>query len=131
MSLQDKGALRCQNYLTSKASGRVDFFRDGFLAYINKRMIGRVGLAQDAADFVAAEKLGPDALDLRFDFDAFRIAVLGLKRAVKSVLMDQKIVAGIGNIQAFKLQAEPTFLRSLSPANSTQLEKDQTCRATK
>lgn len=77
---------------------RFDFANDGCLAYTNKRMIGRVGLVEDAADFIAAEKLGPDALDRRFDFDAFKSAVLGRKRDVKSVLMDQEIIAGIGNI---------------------------------
>src|SRR3974390_2378542 len=61
-------------------------------------MIGRIGLVEDAADFIADEKLGPDAIDRRFDFDVFKTAVRGLKRDVKSVLMDQEIVAGIGNI---------------------------------
>jgi formamidopyrimidine-DNA glycosylase len=77
---------------------RLDFRNDGCLAYTNKRMIGRVGLAEDADDFIAAEKLGPDALDPRFDFDAFKSAVFGIERDVKSVLMDQEIMAGIGNI---------------------------------
>ncbi len=77
---------------------RLDFADDGSLAYTNKRMIGRVGLVEDAADFIAAEKLGPDALDRRFDFAAFKVAVLGGKRDVKSVLMDQEVMAGIGNI---------------------------------
>lgn len=77
---------------------RLDFAADGSLAYTNKRMIGRVGLVEDAADFIAAEKLGADALDRRFDLDAFKAAVLGSKRDVKSVLMDQQLMAGIGNI---------------------------------
>jgi formamidopyrimidine-DNA glycosylase len=77
---------------------RLDFAGDGSLAYTNKRMIGRVGLAVDAADFIAGEKLGPDALDPRFDFGAFRTAVGSIKRDVKSVLMDQEVVSGIGNI---------------------------------
>ena len=51
---------------------RFDFAGDGSLAYTNKRMIGRVGLIEDAADFIADEKLGPDALDRRFDFRAFK-----------------------------------------------------------
>jgi formamidopyrimidine-DNA glycosylase len=77
---------------------RLDFANDGCLAYTNKRMIGRVGLVEDAADFIADEKLGPDALDPRLDFDAFKKAASGSKRDVKSVLMDQEILAGIGNI---------------------------------
>jgi formamidopyrimidine-DNA glycosylase len=91
---------------------RLDFANDGSLAYINKRMIGRVGLVEDAADFIAAEELGPDALDPRLDFHAFKTSVIGIKRDVKSVLMDQKIIAGIGNIYSdeilFQAHINPT-----------------------
>jgi formamidopyrimidine-DNA glycosylase len=90
---------------------RLDFSGDGSLAYINKRMIGRVGVVEDAADFVAAEKLGVDALDRRLNFSVFKATVLGLKRDVKSVLMDQQIIAGIGNIYSdeilFQAQIHP------------------------
>jgi len=91
---------------------RFDFANDGSLAYTNKRMIGRVGLADDAAAFIAEEKLGPDALDPRFDFPAFKAAVLGSKRDVKSVLMDQQIVAGIGNVYSDEI----LFQARLDPA---------------
>ena len=91
---------------------RLDFAGDGSLAYTNKRMIGRVGLVEDAADFVAAEKLGPDALDRRFDFDAFKTAVRGTKREVKSVLMDQEVIAGIGNIYSDEI----LFQARINPA---------------
>jgi len=91
---------------------RLDFAGDGALAYTNKRMIGRVGLAADAADFIADEKLGPDALDRRFDFSAFKAAVLGRKRDVKSILMDQQILAGIGNIYS----DESLFQARINPA---------------
>jgi formamidopyrimidine-DNA glycosylase len=91
---------------------RLDFAKDGCLAYTNKRMIGRVGWVEDAADFIAAEKLGPDALDRNFDFDAFRTAVLGSKRDVKSVLMDQEIIAGIGNIYSDEI----LFQARINPA---------------
>jgi formamidopyrimidine-DNA glycosylase len=91
---------------------RLDFADDGSLAYTNKRMIGRVGLVDDAADFIAAEKLGPDALDRRFDLDAFKAAVLGSKRDVKAVLMDQQLMAGIGNIYSDEI----LFQAGMSPA---------------
>jgi formamidopyrimidine-DNA glycosylase len=105
---------------------RFDFANDGSLAYTNKRMIGRVGLADDAADFIAAEKLGPDALDRRLDFDAFKTAVLGLKRDVKSVLMEQQVIAGIGNIYSdeilFQARLNPVErIDKLSPAELKRL----------
>ena len=72
--------------------------KGGALAYTNKRMIGRVSLSDGADDFIAQEKLGPDALDPHFGVGAFAAALAGTTRNVKSVLMDQEIVAGIGNI---------------------------------
>lgn len=96
---------------------RFDFVNDGSLAYTNKRMIGHIGLVEDVADFIADEKLGPDALDRRFDFDAFKAAVLGSKRDVKSILMDQRVMAGIGNI----FSDEILFQARVNPA--VQIDK--------
>ena len=105
---------------------RLDFAADGCLAYTNKRMIGRVGLIKNAAAFIDDEKLGPDALDRRFDFVAFKAAVLGIKRDVKSVLMDQEIVAGIGNIYSdeilFQARINPAaHMDKLAPNRLKQL----------
>jgi len=105
---------------------RLDFAADGCLAYSNKRMIGRVGLVDDEDDFIAAEKLGPDAVDPRFDLAAFKTAVLASKRDVKSVLMDQEIVAGVGNIYSdeilFRARINPAAcIRQLSPDDIKRL----------
>ena len=77
---------------------RFDFAGGHHLAYVNPRLLGRVGLAPDADAFIAAEGLGPDALDPRFDLAAFELALEGRKRDVKSLLMDQEVLAGVGNI---------------------------------
>ena len=79
---------------------RLDFEGGLHLAYVNRRMLGRVGLADDADEFIAAEELGPDALDPAFDLAAFSRALEGRRRDVKSALMDQSLMAGIGNIYA-------------------------------
>jgi len=84
----------------------LDLAGHSHLAYINKRMIGRVGLAPNADAFIAAEKLGPDALDRRFTLTAFKKAIAGTHRDVKSVLMDQEIMAGVGNIYADEILFE-------------------------
>ena len=95
-------------------------------AYTNKRMIGRVGLVEDASDFIAHENLGPDALDRHFDIAAFLKAVAGARRDVKSVLMDQQIIAGIGNIYSdeilFQARIDPkTRIDKLDPPQITRL----------
>jgi formamidopyrimidine-DNA glycosylase len=77
---------------------RFDFADGHHLAYINVRLFGRVGLASNANAFITAQGLGPDALDPRFDLAVFEQALAGRKRDVKSLLMDQEVVAGIGNI---------------------------------
>ena len=74
-------------------------FADGRrLAYLNPRRIGTVELAKDARSFIAARGLGPDALDRRFDRKAMAAILAQRKRDVKSILMDQELVAGIGNL---------------------------------
>jgi formamidopyrimidine-DNA glycosylase len=94
-------------------TGRLKYFRDaqeepaharliirfdnGFhLAYDCQRQLGKVDLAKDAESFIQEKKLGPDALDL--NVNAF-IERLGRARgSIKAALMNQKIIAGIGNI---------------------------------
>ena len=77
---------------------RFDFADGHHLAYVDVRRLGAVGLVEDADSFIAAERLGPDALDPRFDLAAFERAVSARKRDIKAVLMDQTVIAGIGNI---------------------------------
>ena len=106
--------------------GRVRLdFKGGSLAYVNRRMLGRVGLADEADAFVAAEELGPDALEPAFDLAALSAALDG-RREVKAVLMDQSLVAGIGNLYAdeilFQARLHPrTPGRTLGKAKRRQL----------
>lgn len=73
-------------------------FADGYrLAYTNRRMLGRVELIEDMASDVRARKLGPDALDPKLTAKQFRERFAGRHGPIKSVLMDQTVIAGIGN----------------------------------
>ena len=114
------------------AYGRVRLdLKDGSLVYVNRRMLGRVGLADDAGAFIRAEGLGPDALDPAFDPAALSAALDG-RREVKAVLMDQSLVAGIGNLYAdeilFQARLHPrTPGRALSkPKRQRLFEKTKT-----
>jgi formamidopyrimidine-DNA glycosylase len=72
-------------------------FENGFhLAYIAPRKLGRITLTESPAAFMAQQKLGRDALDIsETDF----IELASKQRGnVKSWLMNQNIIAGIGNI---------------------------------
>lgn len=67
------------------------------LAYACQRKLGLVTLADDMGAFFDSRNLGPDALDEGLDFDAFAERSAGRSGAVKPALMNQQIVAGIGN----------------------------------
>ncbi len=88
-------------------------FADGErLAYVNPRRLGRISLCDSAAAYVAAAGLGPDALDPGLDLAAFT-AILGRRRRdIKAVLMDQQLIAGIGNIYSDEI----LFQAGLPPA---------------
>ncbi len=77
---------------------RVTFhFDKGFhLAYDNQRMLGEVRIVKDVGDFICKNSLGEDALDI--SWKAFQNLMQVRRGAVKSTLMNQSLIAGIGNI---------------------------------
>jgi formamidopyrimidine-DNA glycosylase len=79
---------------------RVIFETDrGELRYRNMRKLGGLWLAHDEAEARAAMgTLGPDALTL--DRRAFRDLLSRRRGRVKAALMDQRFLAGVGNLLA-------------------------------
>ena len=76
----------------------VTFTNGKRIAYVNQRIFGKLGLVQDMEKFIAEKSLGPDPLASDFDFAAFKEALGGRSGKVKSALMNQKAIAGIGNV---------------------------------
>jgi formamidopyrimidine-DNA glycosylase len=87
------------------------------LAFDDQRQFGQVGLLKDIDKFPEKHRLGPDALEI--DLPGFK-KIMGKHRgAVKAVLLNQQLIAGIGNIYAdeilFYLRMHPaTELSRLS-----------------
>ncbi|TSC64399.1 MAG: formamidopyrimidine-DNA glycosylase [Parcubacteria group bacterium Gr01-1014_106] len=83
---------------------RVAFhFTDGTrLDYADIRKFGKLELVRPAKlqRHASLHHLGPDALELANDATAFCATVTAERRHIKVVLMDQRIIAGIGNIYA-------------------------------
>ena len=72
----------------------------GTLVYRDVRRLGVVRLLDQAAWQRYTEALGPDPLSPAFDVAALAGRLKGTRQAVKKALMDQRRVAGIGNIYA-------------------------------
>lgn len=77
---------------------RLDFDDGGFLAYVNTRALGEIGLVEDVDAFLEERGLGPDARDLSEGGFAERLA--GTSAMLKSALTDQSRIAGLGNVYA-------------------------------
>ncbi|MBK7917280.1 MAG: DNA-formamidopyrimidine glycosylase [Chloroflexi bacterium] len=68
------------------------------LRFSDTRKFGRVYLVTDPAEVLG--KLGPEPLAPEFTVDVLAGRLAGRRRALKPLLLDQTIIAGIGNIYA-------------------------------
>ena len=68
------------------------------LAFDDQRKFGEIELIEDVDEFLQTRGLGPDALEI--GLSEFK-AILGKHRgAVKAILLNQQLIAGIGNLYA-------------------------------
>ncbi len=72
------------------------------LRYSDPRRFGNVELVYRGREreHASLAKLGPDPIDDVLDATAFRLACSQMRRPIKVALLDQSLVAGIGNIYA-------------------------------
>jgi formamidopyrimidine-DNA glycosylase len=68
--------------------------------YRDIRRLGTVALMSSSRFASYTEKLGVEPLDPVFTGDHLSVLLRGSRQAIKKVLMDQRVVAGIGNIYA-------------------------------
>lgn len=86
-------------------------FEKGFqLAFDDQRMFGEIGLINNVDEFLASRGLGADALAI--DLARFTKLFANHQGAVKSALLNQRLLAGIGNIYADEI----LFRACLHPA---------------
>ncbi len=83
---------------------------EGALVLDDPRRFGRFGLYHDIEDMLADKGLGPDALTVSDKEFVSRMA--GRKSSIKPLLLDQGIIAGVGNLYA----DEVLFQEQLHPA---------------
>jgi formamidopyrimidine-DNA glycosylase len=96
----------------------------GHLAYVCMRMLGRVDWTKDADRFIEQHKLGIDAQSEDFDFDRFQQLLETKRGSIKSALMDQQTIAGLGNIYVDEIlfQARVHPKTSVSDLDDSQLK---------
>ena len=101
----------------------ITFDDESHLAFDDPRKFGKINLTSSIEDFVKEKKLGPDATEI--DLKTFKKIFEKKKGAIKTVLMDQHIIAGIGNIYSDEILFQ-ACIHPKAPANklnSTQIER--------
>lgn len=98
----------------------------GQLRFHDQRLFGYISLIHDPDAYFQAKKLGPDALTV--EEGEFLRQLAGRKGAIKPVLMDQSVVAGLGNIYVdellFQMQLHPEqTLANVSPQARKHLHR--------
>jgi formamidopyrimidine-DNA glycosylase len=82
------------------------------LFYQDARKFGRLWLMADPAPVLA--KLGPEPFDARFTPQLLATTLAGRQASIKALLLDQRLVAGVGNIYA----DEALFRAAIHPARA-------------
>jgi formamidopyrimidine-DNA glycosylase len=77
-----------------------DFDNGAHLAFEDMRLFGLAELLDSPDAYIEAQGLGPDPLDPKFTFRRFAALLEKRRGAVKSLLMSQEILAGLGNLYA-------------------------------
>jgi formamidopyrimidine-DNA glycosylase len=89
------------------------FEKNNRLAFDDARMFGEIDLVKDVDEFLKRRGLGPDAFEV--DLAQFKNILANHRGAVKSILLNQKLIAGIGNIYADEI----LFRVHIHPATQT------------
>ncbi|HHV63815.1 MAG TPA: bifunctional DNA-formamidopyrimidine glycosylase/DNA-(apurinic or apyrimidinic site) lyase [Peptococcaceae bacterium] len=90
---------------------------EGELHYSDIRKFGRMQLVptKKASEISFLAKLGPEPLDEAFAFDKLGQQLAGKKCTIKAALLDQRVIAGLGNIYA----DEALFRAGIYPGRKT------------
>ncbi len=98
--------------------GRRLFFRD-------TRKFGRIWLLDRAGLDVLDQKLGPEPLDAALTGEAFRALLRRRKGRLKPLLLDQQLIAGLGNIYVDEAlwQARLHPLQTITQLDDSQIDE--------
>lgn len=101
------------------------FDNGAHLAFEDMRLFGVVGIVDSPDAHIEEHALGPDPLDDSFTLRRFRDIVATKRGAVKSLLMSQDVIAGIGNLYA----DETLYQSSIHPRRPADKLSDAEVRA--
>ncbi len=99
MGMSGRLLLGTEPSFSSHLRGEIRFETDTYLHYIDARMFGMIFIGDESAP-PGYRKLGLDPLSSGFKSKRFGEILEGRSTIIKTLLLNQKLVAGIGNIYA-------------------------------
>lgn len=100
---------------------RIAFANGYHLAYDCQRKLGLIDLTKDVGSFIEDKELGSDPYREDFGYDAFRDLLKGRRGSIKSSLMNQQLIAGIGNVYSDEI----LFQSGIHPASQVTNLRDK------
>ena len=99
--------------------------RGGVLVFQDIRCFGRLRIGNSEADFPVLARLGVEPLSEAFEVDSLSKALANSGRSLKAFLLDQAMVAGLGNIYVCEacFRAGVSPLRLASSLDSSEVKK--------
>ena len=106
-----------ENHPLDKHTHIVFYLENGEMHYSDIRKFGRVQLVAttDIKTVASLSKLGPEPLDETFAFDKLGKQLSSKKKCIKASLLDQTVIAGLGNIYV----DEALFRAAILPDRNT------------
>jgi formamidopyrimidine-DNA glycosylase len=106
------------------------YFDSGFkLAFVDSRKFGRIGLWESEEAYIKAKLLGPDALKITGE-DLLK-HLQKRKSPIKPALLDQKVLAGIGNWLVDEILFQAKLHPEMIAAGITKEELTRLVKATR
>ena len=100
----------------------LQFEDDMHLAFVCRRLLGKVGWTKNPRDYIRKHDLGPDALSDHWNLNNFGKLFEGSNATVKSALMKQQSISGIGNVYS----DEMLYQARIAPGKkASELDKDE------
>jgi formamidopyrimidine-DNA glycosylase len=106
-----------------------NFANNRRLAFDDQRKFGEIELIEDVDEFLQTRGLGPDALEI--SFSQFKAIVEKHRGAVKAILLNQQLIAGIGNLYADEILFRARMAPAIEAARLSEKDLNRLFRATR
>ncbi len=100
---------------------QINFKNNYKLAYVCPRKLGKISFTESIDEFIKKKGLGQDSYDENFKLADFRKLLKNGRGSIKSFLMNQSHLAGIGNIYADEI----LFQASVHPESQLDMLDDE------